>query len=103
MSFWPKSRYTASLEQQVTELKAEKQRLEAEIAQLRTSNQELTQNYTDYIHANAGRLTAGGDKPKDIPLPKVGNWLRTRSTLETPNQIVREVEPEQEKTANGSR
>lgn len=98
---WPKSRYTALLEQQVAELKTElaerKQTtlgLYADIAELRlqlAARPPVVENKT---------MTAS-DK-KEHPLPKSVNWLRARGSLEGTDMRIEE-QTDKEKSANGSR
>jgi hypothetical protein len=92
---WPKSRYTASLEDQVRDLKAE-------VLRLQQQNNELAQYILNQRSAAAVDPPRASKDKKELPLPTVVNWLRARSELETPNSIVTEAEPK-EKSANGTR
>ena len=80
------SRYTASLEQQVRDLKEQ-------IAHEREQVTRLSRALINMSH--------GADKPqhpdKDKPekkLPELGNWLRTKARLEDPRFQVSEAEQE---------
>lgn len=80
------SRYTASLEQQVAELKADKAKLEAQVGRLVNARADLI--------AMVGQSAKPAIVKAKQPVPHVGNWLRTRSQLETPDQVVQEIEEE---------
>ena len=89
------SRYTAALEEQVRDLKAE-------VLRLQQQNNELAYRIMSLPQAAAG-LVVPSDKQKDKPEPpRSVNWLRAVRALETPDQIVREAPPEKEKPANGT-
>lgn len=126
MSFWPKSRYTASLEQQVNELKEQAAALRESLAESRVNAAALSQEVkhaneraielkedlaferdqvrqltVKLVEVSAKAVSPYKDDKKELPLPMVVNWLRARTELESPD-IVTEAEPK-EKTANGSR
>lgn len=96
---WFKSRYTASMEQQIADLKLENTRL-------REQNDEMTGLILNRLIP--GEVVSVGIKPKAVlidkkELPRAGNWLKTRAALESQDQIITEYEPDKEKSANGSR
>jgi len=91
------SRYTASLEQQVAELKAE-------IVELKAENHALSALLIERQAESPKLKVAAKDKPEEKKAPMGAvNWLRARSALETQDQVVREAEPDKEKTSNGTR
>lgn len=81
MSFFT-SRYVASLEQQVKDLKEQLAKKDALVETL--INQRAVQVAPD----------SGKEEKKEPKLPALGNWLRTRNRLEDPSVRVSEAEQE---------
>lgn len=75
------SRYVASLEQQVKELKEQLARKEAQIETLISQRIQAAPD-------------SGKEEKKEPKLPALGNWLRTRNRLEDPSVRVSEAEQE---------
>jgi hypothetical protein len=91
------SRYTAALEEQVRDLKADLAERKQTILALYSEIAELR------LQATGTTLTSAVENQPEKPEPpRAVNWLRARLALESPDQIVREA-PEKEKTANGTR
>ena len=88
------SRYTASLEEQVRELKAE-------VLRLQLLNTELAQRILVAQPAPVQKAVAPQDDKGKKELPRAGNWLQTKAALEG-NWDISEELPDKE-TANGSR
>lgn len=99
---WFTSRYTASLEQQVAELRGDKARLQIQLDALLEIQRDPAAYFAMGLKQEAEKQQTKVEK-KETPRPQLGNWLKTRATLESQDQIVREYEPDKEKSANGSR
>lgn len=100
------TRYTASLELQIEELKADKLRLQTQVDALLNQRPvqvappehkpEFTCCHGEYGRSRPGqpsRFIHDTDCPDNQPAPKVGNWLKARGQLESQNLNVRESDP----------
>lgn len=97
---WFKSRYTASLEQRIEELKEELSERKQAILDLYDTMAELRLQLAGRPATSVDK-TKAADKNKPEP-PRAVNWLQARGSLESTNHEITEAEPK-ETTANGSR